>query len=260
MGSWGPALFSDDLACDARDSYREMIEDGVEDDDATARMLERFAGTLDDPDEGPVFWIALAFTQSKIGRLNTAIRDRALQAIDNGEGLHLWEDDAGLLTKRKAALQKAREQLIGPQPDRKKLRPPSRRVTDLKPGDVLAYEASSRFALFRVARLNDSRVAVAPILVALHYNGADLPEPGRLRRLRDRRAPQLRPTKSGRAPWWAVSFHVMTIKKVTHADAGFVKVGQVRSKKGDGARRPGTYVDWTVLSGLLDAWLAEDGR
>lgn len=260
MGSWGPALFSDDLACDVRDAYREMVEDGVEDDDAIARMSERFAGTLDDPDEGPVFWMALAFTQSKVGRLNTAIRDRALQAIDNGEGLQLWEDDAGLLSKRKAALRRVRAQLIGPQPDRKKLRPPSRHVTDLEPGDVLAYEASGRSALFRVARLNDSRVAVAPILVALQYNGPGVPEPGRLRRLRDRRAPQLRPTKSGRAPWWAVSFHVMTIKKVTHADAGFVKVGRVRNKKSDDAQRPATYVDWASLSGLLDAWLAEEGR
>jgi hypothetical protein len=52
----------------------------------------------------------------------------------------------------------------------------------------------------------------------------------------------------------------MTIKKVTHTDAGFVEVGRVRSKKSEGARRPGTYVDWAGLSGLLDAWLAADGR
>ncbi len=30
MGTWGTALFSDDLACDARDAYRELVGDGLD--------------------------------------------------------------------------------------------------------------------------------------------------------------------------------------------------------------------------------------
>ncbi len=33
-----------------------MIEDGVEDEVAAAELVERYAGILEDPDEGPVFW------------------------------------------------------------------------------------------------------------------------------------------------------------------------------------------------------------
>ena len=63
MGAWGPALFSDDLACDVRDEYRGLIEDGIDDDAATRQILNSQADALNDPDEGPVVWLALAVTQ-----------------------------------------------------------------------------------------------------------------------------------------------------------------------------------------------------
>ncbi|ACZ90620.1 hypothetical protein [Streptosporangium roseum] len=40
MSAWGVALFSDDTACDVRDTYRELIEDGVDDEEAARRVLD----------------------------------------------------------------------------------------------------------------------------------------------------------------------------------------------------------------------------
>lgn len=37
MSAWGPAIFSDDLACDVRDDYRELIESC--EDDSSVRGL-----------------------------------------------------------------------------------------------------------------------------------------------------------------------------------------------------------------------------
>jgi hypothetical protein len=39
MGSWGPALFSDDTACDVRDMYKDLIADGVDDAEATQPVV-----------------------------------------------------------------------------------------------------------------------------------------------------------------------------------------------------------------------------
>ncbi len=246
MGSWGPALFSDDLACDVRDLYRELLEDGVDDEEATARVIERFAQITDDPDEGPVFWLALAATQSRVGRLTEQMRDRALAIIDEGRGLHLWEEDPALLKRREAALAKVRDRLTGPQPARRKLRPPARHVTDLAPGDVIGRRARERWALYRVARLSESRVAVAPVLVRLAYDGAALPQGSRLARLRDR-------PKGRFVPGYRSVCLAMTIKKVTYADAGFAKVGRIaRPRRGDGALDPRSYVDWAALARSLD--------
>lgn len=44
MGTWGTDLFADDLARDIRDDYREQIEDGVEDAEATRSTFLVTAG------------------------------------------------------------------------------------------------------------------------------------------------------------------------------------------------------------------------
>ena len=45
---WGTDLFSDDLACDIRDHYRELLEDGIEDVAATRLILEKFQAYLEE--------------------------------------------------------------------------------------------------------------------------------------------------------------------------------------------------------------------
>ena len=123
MGVWGPSLFSDDVACDVRDYYRELLEDGVEDGAATGQTVEKFRSYLDDSDG--VALLALAVTQSKLGRLDSAIRDRALAVLDRGADLEAWEhDNPKLVPRRRAVLEKARAQLTGPQPRRRRVRPP----------------------------------------------------------------------------------------------------------------------------------------
>jgi len=49
MGTWGTGLFSSDMARDIRDFYRERIEDGVEDAEASRLTLEMFRSYQDDP-------------------------------------------------------------------------------------------------------------------------------------------------------------------------------------------------------------------
>ena len=88
---WGTGLFSDDTACDIRNYYRELLEDSVEDSAATRQTLERFEAYLQEPDG--VALIAFAVTQSKVGRLEADVRDRALAIIDAGADLAVWEQE-----------------------------------------------------------------------------------------------------------------------------------------------------------------------
>ncbi len=259
MGAWGPGLFSDDLACDVRSDYREMIEDGVPDDEATRRILEQYEEEAADADEGAVFWLALAFTQSKLGRLNPHVRDRALRAIQRGEGLHMWREDPKLLEKRKAALERVRIQLTGPQPAHRKLRKPTRHVTDLVPGDVLAFGAGGRCTLLRVARLEESRIAVTPILVALDFDGTDPPQGAALQALRDR--PELRTGLPGppRRPWDDTRFCVIYLPKADYRDAGFQRAGHIEPRPGDETLPFRTYMGWKLLATTLE-WELGVGR
>lgn len=216
MGAWGSAIFSDDVACDIRGDYRELLEDGVPDDEATSRVIRAY-GHLSD-DEAHVLWLALAAAQAVLGRLDPIVRGRAIEVIEGEVGLELWaEAGPKELAKRKTALAKLRDTLTGPQKPPSKVRKPWAHVTDLAPGDVLAFALpDGRLALFRVARLDPQRVGTAPILRRLDWSKSDLPSERKLGRLKaqpdpgpaSRRATEFRVAKFRRKDddWREVGF------------------------------------------------------
>src|SRR5919106_1722965 len=90
MGTWGPGIFSDDLALDVRDVWRDALMDGLDDTTATERVLDQFRESFDDPEEAVVAWIALAAAQHQTGRLQPLVRDHALAVLDAGGDLAAW--------------------------------------------------------------------------------------------------------------------------------------------------------------------------
>jgi len=148
MGTWGVAIFSDDVAADVRDCFTDLIADGLNSQDATERLVAESKEILDDEDDALVFWLALAATQSKLGRLTNEVRDRALAVIDSGDELRRWAElSKSDISRRKQHLLKLRQQLCGVQPKPKKLRPRQKSSTDFKPGDVVAYRVDDGLAV-----------------------------------------------------------------------------------------------------------------
>ena len=184
MGVSGTGIFANDVACDIRDEYRELIEDGIDDAEAMRRTLEKFKQYFDDPSDGTAAIVGFAITQSKIGRLDPSIRDRALAVIDQGGDLNIWDEESPKdVGKRKAALDKARAQLIGPQPSRKRLKRPKGALCDLVAGDVLALDLPGGPLLLRTVRVRSSRYGESPTLEVLEFNGSEVPPPEVIRHL-----------------------------------------------------------------------------
>jgi len=248
MGTWGTGLFSSDTACDIRDSYRERIEDGVEDAEATRLTVEEFRSYLDDPEEGPALLLALAVTQSKIGRLDPAIRDRALAALDTGADLAAWElDSPKLVPKRREVLNKARVQLTGVQPARKRLRPPPRPSCGLSAGDILALPFPNGVALLRVVRIKSHRRGETPYLERLDFHGAEVPSAEELERLE---ATGQDPVNLIHASSGEIRFTAFTAAdKIGWSEAGFVKAAAIAPRPGDDqAHWPSYGVSWSTLA------------
>jgi hypothetical protein len=179
MSSWGSGLFSSDLSADVRDTYRDLLEDQVPDEEATARTIES-CGIGDDSDDIEL-WLALAATQHKLGRLDDSVRARALQIIDSGDAEGWWREEGGReLARRRAVVAKLRDQLTGPQPPRRTMRKPRRRTSDLVAGMVLAYavqhNGAQKIALWRVLRIREDRTEDTPILGWLDWDGDTIPE------------------------------------------------------------------------------------
>src|SRR6516164_2248093 len=123
MGAWGTAIFSDDVAADVRDHFTDLVSEGLEPGSATKRLVHESKDILEDDDDAVVFWIALAATQSKLGRLTRQVRDKAVRSIDQGEDLPRWQEcSTSEINQRKKHLAKLRLRLLGPHPKPKKLR------------------------------------------------------------------------------------------------------------------------------------------
>lgn len=248
MGTWGTSLFSNDTACDIRDAYRERIEDGIEDAEATRLTVEEFRRYLDDPEEGSALLLALAVTQSKIGRLDPVIRDRALAALDTGADLAMWEaENPKLVPKRREVLDKARAQLTGIQPARKRLRPPHRPSCGLSAGDVLALKLPNGVALLRVVRIKSHRRGETPYLERLDYHGSAMPPAKEIEQLR---ATGQEPVSMIHVSSGEIHFTAFTAAdKIGWEEAGFVKAATLAPRPGDDqAHWPSSGVSWSTLA------------
>lgn len=233
MSTSGPEIFGDDLACDVRDSYRHLLEDRVPDDEATQLTIARWQGL--DADEEEVFWLALAATQSRTGRLTGPVRVRALEVIDSGQHLARWDtfgpEWSGM---RSAALTSLRAELAGPQPPRKTVRRPWRYVTDLRPGDVLSWTASTGqvLLLLRVVQVRDEREGTTPVLERLDWDGHHVPEADVIAALP--RAPVPRPDPWGRQSAGPIYGPLRLRKRDPDwADVGLTLCGRVPARPGD---------------------------
>jgi hypothetical protein len=176
MGAWGTAIFSDDTACDVRDDYRDHVGDGLSGPEATDRLLHEWRDSLLDPDDGPVFWLALAATQWRCGRLEPRVLEKALKVIADGSNLQPWADQPKLLEKRKAVVAKLEEQLRSPQPAQKRIPKRFRDQCDWEVGELIGYRlGSGKYALLRVIDYHSDKGGIAPICELLDWVGDEIP-------------------------------------------------------------------------------------
>jgi hypothetical protein len=184
MGAWGPAVFSDDTACDVRDDWRELIGDGLPVVEATEQMFAQWRESLDDPDDGPVFWLALAAAQWKAGRLEQRVKEQALSIIEDGSSLERWQEDAKLLNKRIAVLEKLREQLLSEPPTAKKIRKVVKAACEWAQGEVIAYRLrSGKLVLFRVVGLTMDKGGTYPECQFYEWVGDSVPSKAQIKKL-----------------------------------------------------------------------------
>jgi hypothetical protein len=149
MGTWGTAIFSDDTASDVRDQFRELIGEGLSPEQATEKLLREFAWSLDDPDDGPPFWLGLAISQWKCGRLLEQVKTRALDIIDTDADLKRWSTADG--RRRRAVLEKTRAQLLSPLPPPARIRKRYQENNDWEVGELISYQTPrGKYAVLRV--------------------------------------------------------------------------------------------------------------
>ena len=174
MGTWGTALYSDDLAADLREDFRNHIGEGLKPSVAVARLLAEYGSPWADRYDESVFWLVVADTAWKTGHIDSEIVRKALQIIEAGADLDRW--DGKDRRKREATLSKLHDQLLQPPPPPKRIRNPVKAATDWDVGDVVAFEpASGRFTLFRVIGHHEDKGGRFAVCELLDWTGSSIP-------------------------------------------------------------------------------------
>lgn len=174
MGTWGTGLFSDDLATDVREGFRDLIGEGLTTEAAVSRLLREYKSSLRDPDEESVFWLALADTGWRLGRLEDEIMKNALRVIDSGQDLARWEDVTDR-KRREKVLAKLRTKLQSPPPDPKRVAKPVKSMNEWRIGEVIGFRLlSGRWVLLRVIGHHEDRGGKSAVCELLNWTRESL--------------------------------------------------------------------------------------
>lgn len=140
MGTWNRNLFSNDTACDIRDTYVDLLRRQYSDEEAydiTCREYSELMGS----EEEPIFWFAMAAAQWQVGRLTPDVKERALSWIEAQGGMELWEGRENGPEKWKKTLLELKELLLSDMPRKKQFKKEKNFETNLwNMGDVYAYQ------------------------------------------------------------------------------------------------------------------------
>jgi len=180
VGTWGTALYSDDLAADLRSEFRDLIGGGLSADEAVERLATEHASSLDDPDETPVFWLAVAHAAWKLGRPHARATTEALRAIETGADLLRWPH-AKDRRKREAVLEQGAATLRSAPPAAKRVPKPFIANNSWEVGEVVAYRlASGSWTSFRVIGHHEDKGGRHAVCEPLDWIGPEPPDPARL--------------------------------------------------------------------------------
>ena len=149
MGVWGAGLYQNDTSEDIRSEFKELYNSGKDVHEITDQLLSDNNDILNDSNEAPFFWFALADTQWKHGVLLPMVKEKALWWIEHEK----FDINAIFpcpkkrnIKRRQEVLLKLKEELLSPLPKKKK---PYKRLPykcEWQIGDVFAYRLESDLA------------------------------------------------------------------------------------------------------------------
>lgn len=135
MGYWGTGLYQNDVSDDVKETYICALKDGNDNLKATDMVMEQCADYMKDDDDCVCFWIALADTQWKMGRLLPDVKDHALLCLERC--LNNTEEKFPI---SKRTLIRLKEKLMQPQSPEKRIPKERRYICPWKIGDVFAFQ------------------------------------------------------------------------------------------------------------------------
>ncbi|MDE6626722.1 MAG: hypothetical protein K2K56_10210 [Lachnospiraceae bacterium] len=139
MGTWGTGIYQNDVSEDVKDDYIAKLKAGKSDEDALQELLHEYKNESEDIDCKCDFFLGLADTLWKKGRLTKEIKVRALELIEEDRLSERWESEK-IRKEREKVLNKLEEKLNSQMPERKKVSVHRPYVLGWEEGDVYIFQ------------------------------------------------------------------------------------------------------------------------
>lgn len=137
--------------------FDDRLKRGASIESATQAVLVQFADAVDDTDDGPLLWLALARAQWRYGEASADVLAKVRADFATEAGLERWTDEGpAVLAKRRERLARFVAEIERPNPKPRRFPKLVVRKPIFAPGDCLAV------------RLNDGRFGAALVLAADH--------------------------------------------------------------------------------------------
>jgi hypothetical protein len=141
-------LYANDLAVEVKNYYIEQIQLGYDNDEATRLTLEQYSECFNSEDEDMTdYWLVLADTQWKLGRLDESIKKKAIDIIQNDEDLIHYAYEGELYDEREKVLRDLLERLNSSQPEPKKIKKLEYYTCPWKVNDAYALQMRGKDAM-----------------------------------------------------------------------------------------------------------------
>lgn len=189
MGIWGVRLYQNDVALDTKEEYIQLLRGGNSDEEALKKVVDKNKEIINDEIDGPVFWLALAETMWKMGRLTEEVKQKALKVIEDGEDIKNWKELAEFpeqIKTRQNELNRIKEKLNKEMPKARKLKKEVGFNCGWKNGDVYAYQITEkdtkhkefigRYLLFRKIGETQYQNCILPIVYTYITKVSYLPD------------------------------------------------------------------------------------
>lgn len=142
MGAWNASINGNDTAQDLKSEYQAAFF--YNDIETALAKIDTYVRSMfdeSDEEEWSCYFYSLAEFMWKHGILTEDVRARAIDMIDSGFGLEIWElEGTSTLNKRKKVLAEFRGKLLSPQPPKKKIRFNLHMKPIFQTGDLVALQ------------------------------------------------------------------------------------------------------------------------
>jgi hypothetical protein len=158
MGTWGNKIKNDDFVMDVIDEFISSLKVSQDLAQTTKDIKHHYASDINDPDDGPLFWLGLAEVQWQFGYLQDNTLSKVKDDFLMGRGFDRWEEEGKKdLDNRKKAISDFISKIEKPNTKPKKLPKTIVRAPKYNTGDCLSISLRNNLFTAAIVLSSDHR-------------------------------------------------------------------------------------------------------